>query len=469
MILAVIVAATAMTQIAPQILAFTKASSSAEEIFRTIDRQSEIDPLNEEGLTPSSCTGSIQIENVSFAYPARPDITVLKGLKLSAPANKTTALVGASGSGKSTIIGLVERWYDHPSGSIYLDGIDIRELNLHWLRTNVRLVQQEPVLFAGTVYDNVAYGLFGTPKANLPAAEQRALVEKACKDAYADEFIERLPKGYDTQLGERAMNLSGGQKQRLAIARSIVSEPRVLLLDEATSALDPNSEKIVQQALDRVSKDRTTIVIAHKLSTIRNADNIAVMANGAVIEQGTHDDLLARNGAYSRLVRAQDLGSAAAQTEDQEETKEEVTKMELVRTQTQASGLLTAGEERAKDGIHYNLIHCIWIIFREQENLNLWFFLLLLATLAGGATFPAQAVLFSRVVEAFQLIPDEGIEQGDFYSLMFFIVALGNLLVYAVIGWASNVVAQVCSLPLSGCNKTDNNAARFEEIPLRDF
>ncbi|KAF3052371.1 hypothetical protein E8E11_011071 [Didymella keratinophila] len=185
-ILAVIVAETAMTQIAPQILAFTMASSSAEEIFRTIDRQSETDPLDDAGIIPETCTGNIQIEGVSFAYPARPDITVLKSLKLSAPANKTTALVGASGSEKSTIIGLLERWYDQTGGTTYLDGVDIRELNLHWLRTNVRLVQQEPVLFAGTVYDTVAYGLFGTPQADLPELEQRALIEKACKDAYAD-------------------------------------------------------------------------------------------------------------------------------------------------------------------------------------------------------------------------------------------------------------------------------------------
>ncbi|KAJ8117017.1 hypothetical protein OPT61_g1689 [Boeremia exigua] len=430
-ILAVIVAATAMTQIAPQILAFTKASSAAEEIFKTIDRQSEIDPLSDEGHVPATCTGDIRIEGVSFAYPARPDITVLESLQLLAPANKTTALVGASGSGKSTIIGLLERWYDHPSGTIYLDGVDIRQLNLHWLRTNVRLVQQEPVLFAGTVYDNVAYGLFGTPKANLPAKEQRALVEKACKDAYADEFIERLPKGYDTQLGERAMNLSGGQKQRLAIARSIVSEPRVLLLDEATSALDPNAEKIVQAALDRVSKDRTTIVIAHKLSTIRNADNIVVMADGAVIEQGTHDDLLARNGAYSRLVRAQDLGSTVAKDDDETDEKGGTAKLELIRTQTQASGVGHDVKEQTKDGIHYNLVHCIWIIFKEQKHLYVWFLVLGVATLAGGATYPAQAILFSRVVEAFQLAPGKGIEQGDFFSLMFFIVALGNLFVYA--------------------------------------
>ncbi|KAL1651601.1 hypothetical protein SLS61_005263 [Didymella pomorum] len=441
-ILAVIVAATAMTQIAPQILAFTKASSSAEEIFRTIDRQSDIDPLNETGIVPAICTGDIQIEGVSFAYPARPDIMVLKSLMLSAPANKTTALVGASGSGKSTIIGLLERWYDQAGGIIYLDGVDIRQLNLHWLRTNVRLVQQEPVLFAGTVYDNVAYGLFGTPKADLPEVEQRALIEKACKDAYADEFIERLPQGYNTKLGERAMNLSGGQKQRLAIARSIVSEPRVLLLDEATSALDPNAEKIVQQALDRVSKDRTTIIIAHKLSTIRKADNIAVVADGTVVEQGTHDELLSRDGAYSRLVKAQDLGSADTQDDQGAEERERATKMELVREQTQASGNGNAIREHTKDGIHYNLIYCIWIIFREQKNLYWWFVVLGIATLCGGATYPAQAILFSRVVEAFQMDPGLGVAQGDFYSLMFFVVALGNLILFAAVGWASNIVAQ---------------------------
>jgi ATP-binding cassette subfamily B (MDR/TAP) protein 1 len=193
-ILAVIVAATAMTTIAPQILALTKASSSADELFKTIDRKSEIDPLSEDGKIPDVCKGVIEIKDISFAYPARPDIVVLKNFTLSAPAGKTTALVGASGSGKSTIIGLIERWYDQASGVIYLDGTDIRDFNLTWLRTNIRLVQQEPVLFSGTIYENVAFGLLGTEKANLPQSEQRKLVEKACKDAYAEEFIERLPR-----------------------------------------------------------------------------------------------------------------------------------------------------------------------------------------------------------------------------------------------------------------------------------
>ncbi|KAI4694089.1 uncharacterized protein J4E84_002669 [Alternaria hordeiaustralica] len=440
-ILAVIVAATAMTTIAPQIISLTKASSSADELFKTIDRKSEIDPLSVDGKVPSVCQGVVEIRDVSFTYPARPDITVLKSLTLSAPAGKTTALVGASGSGKSTIIGLIERWYDQASGAIYLDGTEIRELNLTWLRTNIRLVQQEPVLFSGTVYENVAFGLFGTDKANLPESEQRALVEKACKNAYAEEFIERLPKGYDTQLGERAMNLSGGQKQRLAIARSIVSEPTVLLLDEATSALDPKAEKIVQQALERVSQGRTTIVIAHKLSTIRNADNIAVMAAGIVVEQGSHDELLAAGGAYARLVRAQDLGQAEG--EEQEDQDFAAEKIDLVRTQTQASAIGQEAKVSDKDGINYNLVKCAWIVLKEQGALWKCFLILGIATLAGGATYPAQAILFSRVVEAFQLSSKRAVEQGDFYSLMFFVVAIGNLVVYGAVGWASNVVAQV--------------------------
>jgi ATP-binding cassette subfamily B (MDR/TAP) protein 1 len=183
-----------MTTIAPQILTLTKASSAAEELFRTIDRVSEIDPLSEVGLIPAECIGEVQIKDVHFAYPARPDTAVLKGLTLSVPANKTTALVGASGSGKSTIVGLLERWYNQAEGTLYLDGVDTRELNLRWLRTNMRLVQQEPTLFSGTVFENVAFGLFGAEKSSLLEAEQRLLVEKACKAAYADEFIERLPK-----------------------------------------------------------------------------------------------------------------------------------------------------------------------------------------------------------------------------------------------------------------------------------
>ncbi|EAT87066.2 hypothetical protein SNOG_06002 [Parastagonospora nodorum SN15] len=367
------------------------------EIRESGDVKSEIDPLNDEGIVPETCDGVIEIKDITFAYPARADTTVLNGLTLSAPARQTTALVGASGSGKSTVIGLL-------------------------------------------VYENVASGLFGTDKANLPEVEQRALIEKACKDAYADEFIAQLPKGYDTQLGERAMNLSGGQKQRIAIARSIVSEPTVLLLDEATSALDPKAEKIVQQALDRVSRNRTTIVIAHKLSTIRTAENIAVIANGAVVEQGAHEELLKLDEAYARLVNAQDLGQAEGDEVVAEEKTAE--RIALVRTQTQTQGAPQVSIDSKKNGADINLISCIFIVLKEQSHLWKLFIILAIATIAGGAAYPAQAILFSRVIGAFQLSPSEGVDQGDFYSLMFFIIAIGILMVFATVGWVSNIVAQ---------------------------
>ncbi|KAF9729172.1 hypothetical protein PMIN06_000077 [Paraphaeosphaeria minitans] len=442
-ILAVIVAATAMSTIAPQIITLGKGASAAAQLFQVIDRISEIDSLSEEGLIPEKCAGRVEIECVGFSYPTRPDVQILDKFSLSVPANSTAALVGASGTGKSTIIGLMERWYNPSAGNILLDGTRIQDLNLRWLRTNIRLVQQEPVLFSGTVFENVACGLFGTEKGNLPESQQRELVAAACKAAYADEFVEQLPKGYDTQIGERATMLSGGQKQRLAIARSIISDPQVLLLDEATSALDPKAEKMVQQALDSVSKNRTTIVIAHKLSTIKNADNIAVMTKGSITEQGTHNELLDKKGAYASLVAAQDLGKA----DDAEEPLEhdagaDGEKPTLVRTQTRVSMHSQAGVKTDKDRVNYNLVSCIFIVFWEHRRLWPYFLILIFASVMGGATYPAQAVLFARIATTFEVPGAEAVKRGDFYSLMFFIVAIGNLIAYSLIGWFSNVVVQ---------------------------
>lgn len=235
-VLSVTIGATAMSTLLPQIQPITNASSSASELFSIIDKESLLDPLSTKGKQPASCHGEIEIKNVSFAYPARPNAQVLHNLNLSIPAGKRTAIVGASGCGKSTLVGLLEKWYQPDSGEILLDGADISEYNTKWLRSNIRLVQQEATLFSGTVFENVAKGFVGA-QAELSQDQQMELVKEACKASNAHDFIEELPEGYHTEVGERASMLSGGQRQRLAIARSIIADPQILLLDEATSAL----------------------------------------------------------------------------------------------------------------------------------------------------------------------------------------------------------------------------------------
>jgi ATP-binding cassette subfamily B (MDR/TAP) protein 1 len=200
-----------MTTVILQIFNITKAATAAVELFDTIDRTSKIDPMSTSGLQPDQCTGNIELRDVSFSYPSRPDSKVLDRFSVSIPAGKTTALVGASGAGKSSVVALLERWYDQTAGSITLDGQNIQDLNLRYLRTKIRLVQQEPVLFSGTVFDNVAYGLLGTEHENASAEKKLQLVQDACKDAFAHEFVEQLPEQYLTQIGERARMLSGGK------------------------------------------------------------------------------------------------------------------------------------------------------------------------------------------------------------------------------------------------------------------
>lgn len=235
-VLAVTIGASSMMQVLLQLESVVNASSAAAELFDLIAKPSNLDPLSPEGEQPSHMAGDIQILGVNFAYPARPSAQVLHDLRLSIPAGKTTAIVGASGCGKSTLVSLLERWYVPESGNIFLDGKDLASYNTKWLRSNIRLVQQEPVLFRGTVFENVAKGLVGV-QCSLPRDDQMRTVVEACKSSNAHDFISALPDGYHTQVGERASMLSGGQKQRIAIARSIVSDPKILLLDEATSAM----------------------------------------------------------------------------------------------------------------------------------------------------------------------------------------------------------------------------------------
>ncbi|KAH7368862.1 P-loop containing nucleoside triphosphate hydrolase protein [Plectosphaerella cucumerina] len=447
----VIIASTSINALAPHILAFSRATTAANELFTLIDRQSEIDPFVETGLKPSKTEGTIDIQGVSFAYPTRPDTKVLEDFTLRVPAGKVTALVGPSGSGKSTIIGLLERWYNPASGSIKLDGTDIADLNLRWLRTNVRLVQQEPVLFNGTVFENISYGLVGTQWESASREDQLRRVKEAATMAFAHDFIEQLPQGYDTRIGERGGLLSGGQKQRVAIARSVVSEPRILLLDEATSALDPHAEGIVQQALDRASKDRTTIVIAHKLRTVRDADNIVVLSKGHIVEQGRHDDLVAAGNVYARLVKAQDLTAAAddgnssgSDTEEPEREEEEALDkpQSLARYNTTEARHLGTLKDREDFSLYKRtgLPHTVVKLVAATWELRNWYLIVLLACFAGGAIFPGQAILLAKVMDVFGA--SDMVARGNFISLMFFVLALGSLVAYFVMGWATNVIAQ---------------------------
>jgi len=277
-----------------------KGQAASRRVFAIIDRVPKIDASSPDGLLPPSCDGKLELKNITFAYPARPAATIFDNFSLVIPAGTTVALVGESGSGKSTIVQLIERFYDPQQGAVLLDNIDIKKLNLHWLRSQIGLVSQEPVLFNMTVADNIRYG---KEDASLET------VIAAAKAANAHNFISALPEGYETRVGEASIQLSGGQKQRVAIARAVVKDPRVLLLDEATSALDTESEKVVQEALDRLMVGRTTVVVAHRLSTVRDANSIAVVYKGKLVEQGTHTELLAMSGAYSRLVKHQMLKS----------------------------------------------------------------------------------------------------------------------------------------------------------------
>ncbi|MCJ1396244.1 hypothetical protein MMC18_009133 [Xylographa bjoerkii] len=449
-VLSVTLGATSVMLVAPQFQAITNASSAASELFSIIDKPSLLDPLSPEGMQPTSCTGEIQIRNLSFAYPTRPSAQVLQGLDLSIPAGKTTALVGPSGCGKSTLVGLLERWYQPASGQILVDGHDIAEYNTKWLRSNFRLVQQEPILFQGTIFQNVAKGFVGEQQ-SLSEEAQMELVQEACMASNAHDFIQRLPEGYNTQVGERASMLSGGQRQRVAIARSIISDPKVLLLDEATSALDPRAEKVVQDALHRVSANKTTLIIAHKLATVMAADNIAVMTSGKVVEQGTHGELLEYDGLYAAMVRAQDLGDEAGEPEFREGSEKgddvkEALHRSLTLQRTQSDGLpkdlMREVEHLSAGTVGYSLGKCIWIMLKENSDLYWWYLVIALGSVIGGGTYPAQAIIFSRLIDVFTLQGSEAKDQADFYALMFFVLAIANLFGYFSLGWACNTVGQ---------------------------
>lgn len=457
-LMAVMVGSFSLGNVAPNAQAFSTGVAAAAKIYNTIDRTSPMDPSNEEGGKLESVQGHLEFRHIKHVYPSRPEVIVLKDLNLVVPAGKVTALVGASGSGKSTLVGLVERFYDPIGGDILLDGHNIKDLNLRWLRENVSLVQQEPVLFGTTIYENICHGLIGTRHENAPDEVKRELVVKACEMANADVFIRGLPEGYETNVGERGFLLSGGQKQRIAIARAMVSDPKILLLDEATSALDTTSEGVVQAALDAASQGRTTIVIAHRLSTIKTAHNIVVMTKGEIVEQGTHDELLEKKAAYYNLVEAQRI---AAETADEERNEMEGEKLERIATEkgellahdpdgekvtyklektnsTKSKSSVALEARKGDQGHQYTLWELITMTAQFNKTEKGYMTIGLACSIVCGGGYPTQSVLFAKSLVALSLPPEQYGQlrkDANFWSGMYLLLAIIQFLAYCIQGY----------------------------------
>ncbi|GAA5874172.1 hypothetical protein JCM8547_008391 [Rhodosporidiobolus lusitaniae] len=443
-IFSVLMGAFALTQLGPQVQAVAKASAAATEIFNTIDRIPAIDSSSPAGLKLDTVIGEITFENVQFIYPSRPAVPVLHPFSAVFPPGKMTALVGGSGSGKSTCIGLIERFYSPVEGTVKLDGVDLKDLNVKWLRNQIGLVSQEPTLFATTVAGNIEHGLIGSRFEHESPEDKRKRVIDAAKLANADGFTRQLPQGYDTKIGERGMLLSGGQKQRIAIARAIVSDPKILLLDEATSALDTASERIVQAALDRASKGRTCIVVAHRLSTIKNADQIIVLTAGRILEsamtsdEGTAHDLLLLNpqGAYSTLVGAQAFREARSTIDDPKKGEEDPDELldqdqddeDDLQDEKKHDGELDleqgpAEEVARKHGFFYLLKRILTI----NKDRRMVYLLGMAGATVVGASFPVFSLTFGGAIDAFSSLERSRLRsEGDRMALYCFIIALVN-------------------------------------------
>ncbi|KAI0061382.1 P-loop containing nucleoside triphosphate hydrolase protein [Artomyces pyxidatus] len=439
--MAILIGAFSLALMPPEMQAITQGRAAAAKLFQTIDSVPEIDSSSTAGLKPETVTGEITLENVGFNYPARPEVRILKDLSIRFPAGKTAALVGASGSGKSTIIALVERFYDPLSGVVRMDGVDVKDLNVKWLRSQIGLVSQEPTLFATTIRGNVEHGLINTPHQHASAEEKLRLVKDACIKANADGFISNLPLGYDTLVGERGFLLSGGQKQRIAIARAIVSDPKILLLDEATSALDTQSEGVVQNALDKAAAGRTTITIAHRLSTIKDADCIYVMGEGVVIEHGKHAELLRdESGAYSRLVAAQKLREQKEEEDSVDDTseklgnpvdieKEAADEIPLGRRDTRRSLASEIVEQRKREQTEQKTEYSLLYLFKRMGAINKseWkrYTLGIIASILSGAVYPVFGIVWGHALTGFGLpTAHERRHSGDRYALWMFVIAI---------------------------------------------
>ncbi|PRQ45049.1 putative xenobiotic-transporting ATPase [Rosa chinensis] len=466
-IVAVLTGSMSLGQTSPCMSAFAAGQAAAYKMFQTISRKPEIDAYDEKGKTLGDISGDIELRDVYFSYPARPDEQIFDGFSLCIPSGTTAALVGQSGSGKSTVISLIERFYDPQAGEVLIDGINLKEFQLKWIRSKIGLVSQEPVLFASSIKENIAYGKDGATTEEIQAAAELANAAK---------FVDKLPQGLDSLVGEHGTQLSGGQKQRIAIARAILKDPRILLLDEATSALDAESERVVQEALDRIMVNRTTVVVAHRLSTVRNADMIAVIHKGKMVEKGSHLNLLKDpEGAYSQLIRLQEVNKESEQTSE-DQNKPEITLASLRQSsqRTSSQRLSFARSLSRNSSVGNSSRHSYSVAFglptglggigvqdaayeetelapeqppkvslRRIAALNKPEIpVLIIGTIAAiinGVILPIFGVLISRVIKTFYEPPHQQKKDAAFWAIIFMILGLISFLAIPAQGYFFSV------------------------------
>uniref|UniRef100_A0A8C5JL82 Phosphatidylcholine translocator ABCB4 n=1 Tax=Junco hyemalis TaxID=40217 RepID=A0A8C5JL82_JUNHY len=439
----VLIGAFSIGQTAPSIEAFASARGAAYAIFNIIDNEPQIDSYSEAGYKPDHIKGNLELINVYFNYPSRPDVEILKGLNLKINSGQTVALVGGSGCGKSTTVQLIQRFYDPKEGTVTLDGQDIKSLNIRYLREVIGVVNQEPVLFATTIAENIRYG-----REDVTMEE----IEKATKEANAYDFIMKLPNKFETVVGERGAQLSGGQKQRIAIARALVRNPKILLLDEATSALDTESESIVQAALDKAREGRTTVVVAHRLSTVRNADVIAVFEGGVIKELGNHAELLEKKGIYYKLVNMQVLLSLnlhSIKSSESEPDSEESLTRGLRRRSTRRSMKKPGEQNDSPDEEKSSPVTSFLKIMKLNKTEWPYFVVGTLCAIINGALQPAFAVIFSEIIGIFTETDKEALrKQSNLYSLLFLVLGIISFFTFFFQGFAFGKAGEILTMRL---------------------
>ncbi|CAD6589118.1 MAG: hypothetical protein ASARMPREDX12_003604 [Alectoria sarmentosa] len=386
------------------------------------------------------CRGKLEFQGISFRYPSRPDLKIFNDFNLIIEPGKTTAIIGPSGSGKSNLVSLIERWYEPERGRIVLEDEPITELDVFCYRSKIGLVQQDPALFNDTLFQNVANGLPLTFRKGLSPNETYDLVHNACVEAIIDGFVQSLPDGYQTRMGEGSSFLSGGQRQRVAIARALISNREILLLDEATSALDPSAENIVQTALDKLSRGRTTLVISHKLATIQKADKIVFLKDSNIVEEGDHSSLLDSNGHYAKMYNRQTFSFPA--TLGPEDSGENDKQPSFVGTENpipskseEVSGFGAMGPPAPEFlDTKIPLLSCLAMIFREQHKVRNLFLIGCTACVAAGAVYPGQVVVFAKSVSVLNQNSRDLVLNGTFWALLWFVLAVGVCLTFMIFG-----------------------------------